>query len=359
MVTPTTIVTLSAETLDIPLRTPFGIATGTQDIAHNILVMVELADGTRGYGEAAPFAVVNGETQESAMLALLAIRSGIEGADVREWRRIALWLEEHITRAASARCAVETAMLDALTRQAGMPLWAFFGGASTQLETDMTITTGTVDQATTAAQDILARGIQMIKLKVGSGDPALDLARVAAVHAVAPVAPLILDGNGGFTADTALELLSQLQTQGIRPVLFEQPVPQQDWDGLYQVARGGGIPVAADESVQNLVDVLRVTQTQTAQVVNIKLMKCGIVTALDIAAICRSMQIGLMIGGMVESILAMTTSACFAAGLGGFTYVDLDTPLFLAENPFVGGFVQRGATLDLTQITAGHGVTPR
>ncbi|MFP4441039.1 MAG: dipeptide epimerase [Chloroflexaceae bacterium] len=359
MITPTTVVALSAEALDIPLRTPFGIATGTQDVAHNILVTVKLADGTRGYGEAAPFAVVNGETQESAMLALLAIRSGIEGADVREWRRIAAWLEEHIAKAASARCAVETALLDALTRQAGMPLWAFFGGASTQLETDMTITTGTVDQATSAAQDILARGIRMIKLKVGSGDTALDLARITAVHAVAPAAPLILDGNGGFTADSALHLLALLQSQGIRPVLFEQPVPQQDWDGLYQVTHWGGIPVAADESVQNVTDALRVAQTQAAQVVNIKLMKCGIVAALDIAALCRSMQIGLMIGGMVESILAMTTSACFAAGQGGFTYIDLDTPLFLAENPFVGGFAQSGATLDLAQISAGHGVTPR
>jgi hypothetical protein len=61
---------------------------------------------------------------------------------------------------------------------------------------------------------------------------------------------------------------------------------------------------------------------------------------------------------MVESVLAMTASACFAAGLGGFSFVDLDTPLFLAENPFDGGFVQRGPALSLEEIRAGHGVTP-
>ena len=32
--------------------------------------------------------------------------------------------------------------------------------------------------------------------------------------------------------------------------------------------------------------------------------------------------LGLMIGGNVESILAMTVSACFAAGQGGFSFVD-------------------------------------
>ena len=70
-------------------------------------------------------------------------------------------------------------------------------------------------------------------------------------------------------------------------------------------------------------------------------------------------RLGLMIGGNVESTLAMTTSACFAAGQGGFQYIDLDTPLFMAENPFQGGMIYESARIDLSQIEAGHGVTPR
>jgi L-Ala-D/L-Glu epimerase len=58
-------------------------------------------------------------------------------------------------------------------------------------------------------------------------------------------------------------------------------------------------------------------------------------------------------------VLAMTTSACFAGGLGGFSFVDLDTPLFMAEEPLEGGFVQRGPHLDIGPIAAGHGVSPR
>jgi L-Ala-D/L-Glu epimerase len=93
-------------------------------------------------------------------------------------------------------------------------------------------------------------------------------------------------------------------------------------------------------------------------VINIKLMKCGIAEALDIAAIARAAGMGLMIGGMVESTLAMTVSACFAAGLGGFSFVDLDTPLFMAETPLVGGMRYEGARITLDHIEAGHGVTP-
>ena len=74
---------------------------------------------------------------------------------------------------------------------------------------------------------------------------------------------------------------------------------------------------------------------------------------------CDPARLRLMIGGMVESTLAMTTSACFAAGQGGFQFVDLDTPLLMTENPFDGGMIYESARIDLSQIAAGHGVTPK
>ena len=359
MSTPTTIRGISVEPLDIPLHTPFGIAGGAQDLARNLLVTVELADGTRGYGEAAPFPAFNGETQALAQAAVDAARTTVEGADVREWRRLAAAARRAIGPVGSAQCAIETALLDALTRRSGMPRWAFFGGAGTSLETDMTVTTGSVEQAAGAAREIVARGIRTIKIKIGGGGVGLDVERVRAIHGAAPDAPLILDGNGGYSADYALELMALLQQHGVPVALLEQPGPRDDWEGLLQVARWAGAPVAADESLASAADAVRIAQERAAQVVNIKLMKCGVAEALDIAAVARSAGLGLMIGGMVESLLAMTVSACFAAGQGGFTFVDLDTPLFMAENPFEGGMIYEGGTLRLEQIAAGHGVTPR
>jgi L-alanine-DL-glutamate epimerase-like enolase superfamily enzyme len=87
-------------------------------------------------------------------------------------------------------------------------------------------------------------------------------------------------------------------------------------------------------------------------------MKAGVAEALRVVAEARSAGLGLMIGGNVESILAITVSACFAAGLGGFAHADLDTPLFLASNPFQGGFALSGARISVADISAGHGVRP-
>lgn len=354
---PTTITNLRFRPLDVPLIEPFAIATGAQAWAQNVLVELELADGTRGYGEAAPFPAVTGETQESTLAALESLRPLVVGREVRAWRVLAAALRAADPAAAAARCALETATLDALTRQAQMPLWAFFGGAGTTLETDMTITAGSVEHAATSARTIAARGIRTIKIKIG-GDPALDLERIAAVHAAVPDAPLLLDGNCGYAAEGALQLLQQLHAAAIPVTLFEQPVTRHDIAGLAQVAQMGGVPVAADESVTTAADALRVAQERAAQVVNIKLMKAGIVEGLAIAAICQAAGIGLMIGGMVETSLAMNTSAHFAAGLGGFSFVDLDTPMFMAEQPFAGGWQQQGGRLSLAHISAGHGITP-
>jgi L-alanine-DL-glutamate epimerase-like enolase superfamily enzyme len=359
MAAPTTICALGVANLNIPLSEPFGIAGGSADVAHNLLVTVELADGTRGYGEAAPFPPFNGETQDMARAAVEAARSTVEGADAREWRKVAAALRTAVGQVGSARCAVETAVLDALTRRAGVPLWTFFGGAATTLETDMTITTGDVAHAAAAAQSIVARGIGTIKIKIGSGDMGLDLDRISAVRDTAPDAPLILDGNCGYTADAALQLLAMLHARAIVPALLEQPVQKDDLEGMRQLVRWAGVPVAADESATDAGVVLGLAHERATNVVNIKLMKCGVAEALDIAAVARAAGLGLMIGGMVESTLAMTVSACFAAGQGGFSFVDLDTPLFMADAPLTGGMRYRGGTIDLGHIEAGHGVSPR
>ncbi|WP_437639711.1 dipeptide epimerase [Sorangium sp. So ce854] len=360
---PTLIRRVSVEALDIPLHEPFGIAGGAQERAANLLVTVELADGTLGFGEAAPLPAFNGETQEAARAASLSLRGAVVGKDARAWRAVAGALRAAALTmrggAGAARCAIETAILDALARRAGMPLWAFFGGAATALTTDITITTGSPERAEEAARRASAMGFRVLKVKVGGRLAASDPARLEAICAAAPRASLILDGNGGLTAGEALALVAHARRIGADVALLEQPVPRDDWEGMREVTRRAGVDVAADESVACAEDVLRVAAERAATVVNIKLMKGGIAEALDIAAVARASGLGLMIGGMVESVLAMTTSACFAAGLGGFSFVDLDTPMFLAENPFDGGFAQAGPALSLDGIDAGHGVAPK
>jgi L-Ala-D/L-Glu epimerase len=352
---------LTFRPLDIPLFVPFGISGGAQPAANNVIARVELADGTVGFGEAAPLPPYNGETQADALHALAIMRGTVVGRDASDWLAIA-----SVARTAagascgSAQCAFEMALLDALTRQRGQALWQFFGGASTTLETDMTVTTGTAEQAALDTKAIRERGIRQIKVKVGGAKgPAHDLERLRAIVAAAPAAPLILDGNAGVTREHARELVRGLREANITPALLEQWLAKDDLAGMRALREESGWLVAGDESACSCDDVHRLADAKAADIVNIKLMKAGVAAALDIVRAARERDVGLMIGGNVESILAMTFSSCFACGHGGFQFADLDTPWFLAENPFDGGFEANGGVLSVAHIEAGHGVVPK
>lgn len=353
----TTIVDLRFRPLDIAMAKAFGIAGGTQELARNVLVEVLLSSGVRGYGEAAPLPPFNGETQEGALSALAEAKAHVVGQDASRWRAVAERIRDVTKSSASAACALETAVLDALTRALGTSLRVFFGGAEDRLVTDVTITTGTVDEAESEARRFSA--FDVLKIKVGGTDVDHDVARVRAVHATRPDARLLLDANGGLSVDDAIQLAKELARAGITIALFEQPVAPGSWEALAEVRRTTGLFVAADESVTSPRDVPLAFAARAIDAVNIKLMKSGPGQALDIAAAARACGLRPMIGGMVEARLAMGTSACLAAGLGGFAFIDLDTPLFLADDPFDGGYRYDGAELDLRPITLGHGCVPR
>ncbi len=354
----TTIAALEAEPLDIALHEPFVIATGAVEAARNVLVRVTLADGTLGLGEAAPFPPSGGETQETALAAVRGMVSLMIGQDAAAWRPLAARLVASFEHQATARAGVEIAILDALTRSWSIPLYQLFGGAQTRITSDISIPIAAPEHVAALARAHVASGAKTLKLKVGT-TVAQDVERVRSLCLAAPECAVILDGNQGYTPLAALDLLERLARDGIEPALFEQPVHRHDLEGLRFVTERSRVPVAADEAVHTAADALRVARMGAAHVVNVKLMKSGVVEALEIAAVCRAAHLGLMIGAMIESRLGCAAAAHLVAGLGGFSYIDLDTPMLLASDPFSGGYTQDGMTYALDPAVPGHGVTLR
>jgi L-alanine-DL-glutamate epimerase-like enolase superfamily enzyme len=358
-VPPTVITALHAAPWNVELTEPFGIATGAQHVAANVLVAVTLADGTVGRGEAAPFPAVNGETQGDALDALARLGGVLLGEDAARLRHLSSLAREACAAAPSALAAIEIAALDAVTRRADLSLWSYFGGAEESLETDITIVTGPPEASRAAALRARGEGFRSLKVKVGGSSVDHDHARLAAILEAAPEARLVLDANAAFTEDEAVELVERVGPERI--ALFEQPVSHDDLDGMRGVRRRTRVLVAADESARSAKDVAALAIHRAADVVNVKITKCGLVEALDMIAAARAFELGLMIGGMVETELAMTVSGCLAAGQGGFDFVDLDTPFFMKRSGATGGMRSEGAPragrLTVSHIERGHGVT--
>lgn len=355
MYSPTLIKTVSVGQVDLPLFEPFIIATGQFTASNMALIRVELEDGTVGLGEASPSLSSGGETVNTILAAAREMAPLLVGRDAGAWREVAEYMRQHFAAHSCARAGVEMALLDGLTRHHHMPLYRYFGGATTWVDTDMTVSIVSPDHARDLATRIWNRGIRTIKIKVGQGFDE-DEARVLAVHQGAPEAAILLDGNQGYDAPGALRFLALLERRGVVPILFEQPVHREDWDGLARVTARSPVPIAADEAVHDAADALRVVRERAAHVINIKLMKSTLLGALAIASICHTAHVGLMIGAMMESRLATAVAAHFVCGMGGFRYVDLDTPMFIDGDPFHGGYTQNGARYDVSGVMSGHGV---
>lgn len=359
---------VSARPWNIELNEPFGIATGAQVVAANVLLEVQLADGTVGLGEAAPFPAVNGETQAAALAALQGVAERVVGQNVQEWEQIALDVRDVLGVNKSALCGLETALLDAYCKTQKISLWAWakaqgaaLPGSSDvapRLVTDITIPTGSVRDAERAAHAAVAQGFHTLKIKVGGADLQLDAQRLLAVLTACPRAQLIVDGNAALTVSDAIALIQGLGSLSDRVVLYEQPTPKHDLAALREVRRATRLRVAADESAANELDVTRLAAADAVDAINIKIMKSGIVEALRMIHAAKRLGLGLMVGGMVESELAMATSACIAAGIGGFAYIDLDTPLFMKGTPTRGGVRRDGPHIEVDSRCFGHGVEP-
>jgi L-alanine-DL-glutamate epimerase-like enolase superfamily enzyme len=93
--------------------------------------------------------------------------------------------------------------------------------------------------------------------------------------------------------------------------------------------------------------------------VNIKLTKLGFLRAREVWALARSSGIKLMIGEMLESELASAAAAHFAGGLGGFDFIDLDTPFFIRDSGMRGAsFLSKDGVYSLGSVKSGIGVFP-
>jgi L-alanine-DL-glutamate epimerase-like enolase superfamily enzyme len=344
--------------LDAAMNEPFEIAGGGSHALRNALVTVTLRDGTVGYGEGAPLSAFNDDTQAATLSAARRAARTLVGLDADRLRPALERVEALLPEGPGpARAALGMALADAWGQRHGVPLRLLFGAAGHRVRSDVTVTIVPPEQARASARRIISLGCDTIKIKIGK-DADDDEARVRAVASVKKGLRLILDANQGYGPRQALSLLKRLRRAGVEPSLFEQPAAKGDWKGLAAVHRLGKIAVAADESVSSREDALKMARVKAVQVVNVKLMKCGLLEAWDIALISRAAGLGLMMGGMVETSLAMACAAHLAAGVGGFSYIDLDTPLWLEKDPMTGVAFGKGGWYELSRVEAGIGVRP-
>jgi L-alanine-DL-glutamate epimerase-like enolase superfamily enzyme len=317
----------------LPIDGAFTIARGSKTESKTVVVRIENGAQT-GTGAAAPDSRY-GETIGTVTAVLPDLLAAVESIDdPLSLDRIDRRLRGVVHGNPAARAAVSIACHDLAARRLGVPLCRQLGLAPADAPpTSYTIPIGDPETMRRRAAAAVDDGYPILKVKLGTDR---DRELVEAVRAVAPETTIRVDANEAWTPHEAVEMSAWLADHGVEFV--EQPVSADDPEGLRYVHEHGTLPVAADESCRVLADVP--TVADRADIVNLKLMKCGgIREAIRMVHAARAHGLEVMLGCMVESTASIAASIHLAPLAD---HADLDGSLLLAENAYNGPTYEGG-----------------
>jgi len=324
---------LSYEPITLRLESPFRIAHGTSVERENVLV--RLSDGKEeGIGEAAPVRQHH-ETQAGVLHYLSALPAIL--APIQDPFRLEEILSGLPPGSQAARAAVDIALHDLVAKKLGLPLYRLLGlDPARAPETSFTIGVGTVEEVETKAIRAAA-DFSILKLKLYQ-DEAHSLALARAVRAVTD-ARLVVDANCAWTEAQSLWIIPQLADLGVEWI--EQPLAEEDIEGLRRVRQASPLPIFADEPVRTSRNIPPLAGCVDG--VNIKVMKAGgLREALRMVAVARAHDLQVMLGCMMETSVGITAAAHLAPLVD---WADLDGNLTVVNDPFVGVRVDGGQLL--------------
>lgn len=326
-------------TISVPLRLPFKTALRTVKSVEDIIVEIHTDTGALGYGEAPPTGAVTGHTTGAIIGALKEhIIPSLLGRDIDAFEDLMQLVQTCVVGNSSAKAAADMALWDLYAQRYRLPVYKLLGGARKEIVTDITISVNEPEEMARDAANAVERGYDCLKVKVGA-NPELDVERLRAVRrAAGDDICLRIDANQAWQPRQAVRILNEMQEQGLRLELVEQPVKAYDLEGLKYVTDHSYVPVLADESVFSPRDAMKVLELRAADLINIKLMKCGgIYNALKIASAAEIYGVECMIGCMLEAKISVNAAAELACARKIFTRIDLDGPVLCSEDPILGG----------------------
>jgi D-galactarolactone cycloisomerase len=240
--------------LQSKVERPFTSARGwLYTTRSSCIVEVATDEGVTGWGECYGPAAVNKALIETQYAPRVIGRDPFDGEVV--WEDLYNRIKDYGASGFSltALSGIDIALWDVIGRAVGKPIHKLIGGAhrkelvayATGLYfTDMD---RLVEEAVEEAQGYAAQGFRAIKMKIGLGDPALDLRRVKAVReAIGPGVGLAVDANHCFSVPQAIRLGRMMEPLDL--LWFEEPISPEDHDGYVEVTRALDMAVAGGEN---------------------------------------------------------------------------------------------------------------
>ena len=329
--------------LEMPYKKPLVTATNNFTVARGLLVKVVTDDGVEGYGYSDLFPRT-GETPETARHVIESVlRVKVVGKDLEDLVRLRADIDLTLTGNPRAKAALETAMYDALARSYHIPLYLMLGGRyRSAIKVIKMVSVDDPEAMAEEARQLVREGLSL-KLKV-SGKIDQDLPRVAAVRkAVGDDVFIKVDANEAYDAKTAIRLAKGLADHGVE--IFEQPVPRDQLDALWEVKKHSPIKIEADQSVRTVADAQMVIKNRMVDSINTGIPKVGSIGEVRrIAELCELNGIRCSLSNTAGSMVGDAAAVHLAASASGIAPLcELGEFEVITGDPFFGLSVEKGA----------------
>jgi o-succinylbenzoate synthase len=322
----------------LPLRQAWISARGGFVVREGWVVKLETDAGLIGYGDCAPLPLAGTESMDSAYACLSGWAAALPGLSLE----VALGkITASAVEAPATSCGLETALLDLLAQQAGLPLAHWLNPSSSAAVKVNAVIGGLDSQMVERALAAVAEGYSVLKLKVG----------LAAVHEEIPLlhdlvrylpagVALRLDANRAWSEREAEDFLRALADLPVESV--EDPLANPDMERWCRLQAEVPFPLAADESLR-IMGADAVFGPRPARRVVLKPMVLGgLMSALALAHRAHETGVECVVTTTVDSAVGVAAALHLAAAVANDLAHGLATSAWLTRD--VGGvpIVARG-----------------
>jgi len=326
----------------------------TREYTENVIVRLNSESGETGYGEGVPRDYITGETPESALESLDRFLPTVAGRSFANTDELiqaltTLGTSEEGTTHPTAVCAFELAALDLAGRFWDIPVGKLLGlpASSSPLSYNLVIPYFEDASLFLLLDQAVEFGFRQVKIKVTADDPA---GRVRTIRErLGDDVELRVDTNCAWDRSNAPGFMRELANLGV--VSVEQPLASDDIEGN-RILRGPGLPlVTLDESVRSVADIDRIAALGAADVINIRISKCGgLIHSLSMIEAAERHGLMVQMGAHVgESCILSAAGVTLAAGYPAFRWL---------EGCFGTHLLTRDLTRQEYQFSAGGLFTP-
>jgi muconate cycloisomerase len=334
--------------VDVPTIRPHKLSVATMNTQTLVLVRIRCADGITGWGEGTTIGgLAYGEESPES------IKTNIDATQVA---KVMAKVRKTIQGNRFAKCAIETALLDAQARRLNVPLSELLGGrVRDALAVAWTLASGNTAQDITEAEKMLElRRHRIFKLKIGLRDVADDVKHVLAIkRELGDRASVRVDVNQAWTEAEAMRGIAALEAGGVD--LIEQPVKARNIAALARLKQRFDVAIMADEALHGPDDAMALALAGAADVYAVKITQSGgLIPALEVATVARLAGIDLYGGTMLEGGIGTAATAHLCSTFPSLAWdTELFGPLLLTEEVLREPLVYRDFML---QVPTGPGL---